>query len=70
MHTTLDLRARRPQLEPDLPRVRAPPELDERLDSHVLERVLQAGVEVRDELAEGTFVDDGSGDALCAAIRM
>ena len=62
--TSLDLGRRRAQLEPELGRERAGLHFGDRARAHVLERVLETGVQVRDELAQRSLVLNGTSDTL------
>ena len=65
MHAPLDLRARRTQLKPNRARTHTILELAHAAYTDVLERVLQAGVEVRQERVDGALVLDVARHALC-----
>lgn len=64
MHATFDLRTRSPQLESDGTILNRLLQLLDVLDTHVLEGVLQTGVQVRQEQADRAFVLDVAGHTL------
>lgn len=61
---TLDLSASATHLEADNALVDTVVQLIERLDTHVLQRVLDTGNKVGDELGDGATVQDGASDTL------
>lgn len=62
--TSLDLSRCRTEFESEFTIERAFLHVVDRSSTHVLERVLKTGVEVRDELAERTLVLNGTSDTL------
>ena len=64
MHASLDLRARRAELKADLTLAHTLAELLDAPRADVLQRVLHARVEVRQELLHGPFVLNVSRNAL------
>lgn len=64
VHPSLGLSRRRALLKANTALLDAVLEFGDGADANVLERVLDAGVEVREELFDGALVDDGPRDAL------
>lgn len=56
MHTTFQLRTRAPLLKPNTPTLHTSPQLQHALNANILERMLQASIQIRQELLHGSLI--------------